>query len=89
MYAFGSWKRLETGNGQVNNDRVPIDSPLLSKKRCGDNDNSDCFSEPITDLEEWTNSYVSNTPPREPKWAIVLCTDFVFLQLNWCGLQRL
>ena len=36
---------------QVNNDRVPIDSLIPSKKRCGDNDDSNRFSE-LTNLEE-------------------------------------
>ena len=44
---------------------TPSDSLIPSKKRCGNNDDSDCFSESITGLEEWTNPYVSKTPPRE------------------------
>ena len=43
---------------------VPIYSLISSKKRCRDNDDSDRFSEPVTSLEEWTNPYVSNTPPK-------------------------
>ena len=62
---------LGTGNDsktyiqrQINNNQVPMNALIHSKKRCGDNDNSDCFSE-LTDLEEWTNLYVPKTPPRK------------------------
>ena len=49
----------------VNNNRVPINSLIPSKvKRCGDNDDSDRFSE-LTDLEEWTNPNLPKMPPRE------------------------
>ena len=39
---------------------------IPSKKRCGNNDDSDRFSEPVIDSEEGTNPYISKTPPREP-----------------------
>ena len=63
--SLGAGNDSKTFNqGQVNHDRLLIGSPIPSKKKCGDNDDSDRFSE-LTNLEEWTNPYVPKTLPRE------------------------
>ena len=51
---------LQSANDSVN--LCENDPP--SKKRCGDSEANNRFSEPVTNLEDWTKPYIPKTLPR-------------------------
>ena len=55
---------LQSANDSVNSENDPP-----SKKRCGDSEASNRFSEPVTNLEDWTKPYIPKNTAKSTKWA--------------------